>query len=175
MFWGKKVGLAVMHKKNAYELRNTLDECNVEYMVIGKGAAILQGYSSTTQDIDIFPSKDKVNCMRLLMALKSLGFRFDVESDGCVHSPSQEVLDGKDFIHLKGPFELDIVFAPDGFECYEEALPMKKVVDGFPVLSIDGIIRTKVAANRKKDLNDIDDLRLFGNWLKEREKTDGQK
>ncbi|HDP33662.1 MAG TPA: hypothetical protein ENN29_00975 [Candidatus Hydrogenedentes bacterium] len=75
---------------------------------------------------------------------------------------------------MKGPFELDIVFAPDGYESYEEALPMKKIVDGYPVMSVEGVIRTKGAAGRKKDLNDIDDLRLFAVWLRKKEHEDAQ-
>ena len=87
---------------------------------------------------------------KLLAALKDLGFLFDIDANGELQSPSCEILEAKDFIQLKGPFELDIVFAPDGFESYEEARPMKRIVDGFPVMSIDGIIRTKSAAGRKK-------------------------
>jgi hypothetical protein len=135
-------------------------------MIIGKGAAVLQGYSGTTQDIDIYPSKDPTNRERLLSALKELGFEFDRVNGGVVHSPAKEVLSGKDFIQLKEPFDLDVVFAPDGFNSYEEALRFKKEVDTFPVLSIEGIIKTKEAAGRKKDLNDIDDLKLFAAWLK---------
>jgi hypothetical protein len=42
---------------------------------------------------------------------------------------------------------------------------LKKVVDGFPVLSIEGIIKPKWPRS-KKDLNDIADLKLFADWLK---------
>ncbi len=161
-----------MQKADVVRLHAALSKHEVEYMIIGKGAAIMQGYSSTTQDIDIYPSKGPANIKKLLAALKDLGFIFDVKTDGELQSPSGEILAAKDFIQLKGPFELDIVFAPDGFESYEEALPMKKIVDGFPVMNIDGIIKTKTAAGRKKDLNDIDDLKLFREWLRKREKQD---
>ena len=163
-----------MQRTDAFRLHAVLSEYGVEYMIIGKGAAILQGYSSTTQDIDIYPSKEPANREKLLAALKQLGFKFDIEADGTIQSPSRDILAGKDFIQLKGPFELDIVFAPDGFESYEEALPMKRNVDGFPVMSIDGIIRTKTAAGRKRDLNDIDDLKLFRDWLRKRDRRNAQ-
>lgn len=163
-----------MQKSDVLRLHEALSAQGVEYMIIGKGAAIMQGYSSTTQDIDIYPSKTPPNTEKLLAGLKVLGFAFDVKIDGALQSPSSEILSAKDFIQLKGPFELDIVFAPDGFESYQEALPMKKIVDGFPVMNIDGIIRTKTAAGRKKDLNDIDDLKLFREWLRKREKQDAK-
>ncbi len=163
-----------MQKSDVNKLHQVLACHDVEYMIIGKGAAIMQGYSSTTQDIDIFPSKGKANCERLLEALKELGFVFDAVTDDRNKDTSNEILRGKDFVQLKGPFELDIVFAPDGFESYEEALPMKRIVDGFPVMSVEGIIKTKSAAGRKKDLNDIDDLRLFAAWLKKKDWQDAQ-
>lgn len=155
-----------MQHTDVFRLHAVLSSHEVEYMIIGKGAAIIQGYSSTTQDIDIYPSKLGENRERLLAALKELGFAFDVEADGVCRFPASEIREGKAFIQLKGPFELDIVFAPDGFVSYEQALPMKRVVDGFPVMSVDDIILTKAAAGRKKDLNDLDDLRLFAAWLK---------
>lgn len=159
-----------MQKQDAFRLRDTLKKHGVEYMLLGKGAAVLQGYSGTTQDIDIYPSTEPKNKTQLLAALRELGFEFDKVIDGVLHYPAKEVLEGKDFIQLKGPFELDIVFAPDGFESYEEALPLKRIVEGFPVLSIEGIIRTKEAAGRKKDLNDIGDLKLFAEWLRRKER-----
>ena len=161
-----------MQEADALRLHAVLEKHGVEYMFIGKGAAILQGFSSTTQDIDIYPAKDAENCQRLLAALEEMGFRFDVTIEGRIQSPSQEILDAKDFIQLQGPFQLDVVFAPDGFESYDEARRMKQSVDGLPVLSIEGIIKTKTAAGRKKDLNDIDDLRLFRDWLRKRKPSD---
>ncbi len=161
-----------MQKADVVRLHAALSAHGVEYMIIGKGAAIMQGYSSTTQDIDIYPSKTPPNMEKLLAALKDLRFVFDVNANGKLQSPSREILEAKDFIQLKGPFELDIVFAPDGFESYEEARPMKRIVEGFPVMNIDGIIRTKTAAGRKKDLNDIDDLKLFREWIGRQERND---
>ena len=163
-----------MQKSDVNKLHQVLARHDVEYMIIGKGAAIMQGYSSTTQDIDIYPSKEKGNCERLLSALKELEFIFDTAAGDRNNAFSSEILRGKDFVQLKGPFELDIVFAPDGFESYEDALPMKRIVDGLPVMSVEGIIKTKSAAGRKKDLNDIDDLRLFAAWLKKKDSRDAQ-
>ena len=164
-----------MQRADVFTLHAALADHKVEYMMIGKGAAIVQGYSSATQDIAIYPSKRAGNCESLLSALKELGFALDFESDGPCQAPSADILAGKDFIQLKGPFELDIVFAPDGFESYEEALPMKRLADGLPVMSVEGIIRTKAAAGRKRDLNDLDDLRLFAAWLKNEERKNAQK
>jgi hypothetical protein len=164
-----------MLQSDIQKLCKMLARYEVAFMIIGKGAAIIQGFSSTTQDIDIFPSKQGDNRERLLAALKELGFQFDIEINGQLNSPSNEILSGKDFIHLQQPFELDIVFSPDGFESYEEALPMKRMLEEYPVMSVEGIIKTKTAAGRKKDLNDLDDLQLFAAWLKKKGRDDAQK
>src|SRR5688500_629770 len=81
----------------------------VDYMLVGQGAAILQGFWGTTQDIDVYPRKSLVNCARLVAALRDLGFPIDAQREA-------EIMRGKDFIQLLEPFDLDIVFAPDGFE-----------------------------------------------------------
>jgi hypothetical protein len=41
---------------------------------------------------------------------------------------------GKDFVQLKnGPFDLDLVFAPDGIETFTDAWNRRVEVEGFPV------------------------------------------
>jgi len=103
---------------------DTFRKFNIEYMFIGKFAAILYGYPGTTQDIDIFPKKDKTNCENLLKALKELGFAVDKNLE-------EAILEGKDFIQIRGgPFPLDIIFAPDGIESYDAAQGRSKLIEG---------------------------------------------
>lgn len=59
------------------ELVDIFSKHGVEYLLIGKAAAMLYGYPGTTQDIDIFPKKSAENCLRLLNALKEIGFDMD--------------------------------------------------------------------------------------------------
>jgi hypothetical protein len=41
---------------------------------------------------------------------------------------------GKDFVQVRtGPFDLDLVFAPDGIERFEDAWNRRVDVEGFPV------------------------------------------
>lgn len=79
-----------------------------------------------------------------------------------------EIERGKDFVQLKnGPFDLDLVSAPDGIERFAEAWQRRVVVDGFPVCHLDDIIASKVAANRAKDRESIDRLRSFRDYWKQ--------
>ena len=69
---------------------------------------------------------------------------------------------GKDFVQLKnGPFDLDLVFAPDGIERFEDAWQRHIEVEGFPVCHLDDIIASKAATNRAKDRETLPRLRSF--------------
>jgi len=55
---------------------------------------------------------------------------------------AQEDRRGKDFVQLKnGPFDRDLIFAPDGIEEFDDAWKRRMEVEGFPVCDIDDIIR----------------------------------
>ena len=72
---------------------------------------------------------------------------------------------GKDFVQLKcGPFDLDLIFAPDGIETFAEAWGRRVVVDGFPVCHPDDIVASKEAANRPKDRESLPRLKSFLVW-----------
>ncbi|MEO8348989.1 MAG: hypothetical protein ABI610_08765 [Acidobacteriota bacterium] len=83
-----------------------------------------------------------------------------------------EVEQGKDFIQLRnGPFDLDLVFAPDGIERFEDAWHRRIEVEGFPVCHLDDIIASKAAANRVRDRESLPRLRAFREyWMKNRPK-----
>jgi len=143
------------------KLAEVFDSHRVRYLFIGKGGAILYGYPGTTQDIDIFPGKSEENCRNLVEALRELGFGMD-------RILKEAVIAGKDFIQIRGgPFPLDIVFAPDGIESFDEAQKRSKLIDGrFPCASIDDIIESKKAANRQRDKEELPRLEAFRDELK---------
>ncbi len=74
----------------------------------------------------------------------------------------QDIVAGKDFIQLtNGPFDLAIVFAPDGIETFADA-KRRAVMEGvFPVANIRDIIASKRASNRMKDHVDLHLPELF--------------
>ena len=127
----------------------------VDYMFIGKSGAILLGYPGTTQDVDVFPRKDSENGARIVAALKDLGFNID-------GTLTEEIIKGKDFVQIKsGPFDIDLVFAPDGIDSYEEAKTRMDVSSGFPVLNIRDIIASKRSAGRARDAVELPLLEAF--------------
>ena len=152
--------MGVFEYKNAEEVRNVFQRHGVKYLFIGKSGAILLGYSDTTQDVHLFVEKHAENCEKLVAALADLGFRISGQQ-------AEEVRRGRDFIQLRnGPFDLDVVFAPDGIERFEDAWKRHVEVHGFPVCNIDDIIASKEAANRQRDRESLPRLLGFRDWLK---------
>lgn len=143
------------HPAQAQELATAFAAHQVDYMFIGKSGAILLGYPSTTQDVDVYPRKDEDNGRRIVAALREIGFELEA-------SLVQEIIRGKDFVQIKsGPFDVDLVFAPDGIESYDEAKSRMDVSTGFPVLNIRDIIASKRAARRAKDAVELPLLEAF--------------
>ena len=144
----------------AEEIRDALKRHSVQYLFIGKSGAILHGYPDTTQDADIFVRRQRRNGSALVDALRELGFAI-------TSTQRDEIVRGKDFVQLKdGPFDLDLVFAPDGIERFEDAFQRRVEVEGFPVCSLDDIIASKVASNRQKDREALPRLRAFRDYLR---------
>jgi len=94
-------------------------------------------------------------------ALKDIGFTLTDEQ-------AAEIIRGKDFVQLKnGPFDLDLVFAPDGIERFEDAYRRRVDVEGFPVCHIDDIIASKEASGRAKDRESLPRLKAFREyWIR---------
>jgi hypothetical protein len=153
--------MAAFDYRQAREIRDVFASQDVRYLFLGKSGAILLGFPDTTQDADLFVERSPANGAALVRALRQLGFALTETQAG-------EINLGKDFVQLKnGPFDLDLIFAPDGIERFEDAWRRRVDVEGFPVCHIDDIIASKVATNRQKDRESLPRLRSFREyWLK---------
>lgn len=152
--------MAAFEYRQAEEIRNAFNRNGCRYLFLGKSGAILLGFPDTTQDADLFIEKSAENGEAMVRALIELGFPLDEQQKG-------EVRRGKDFIQLKnGPFDLDLIFAPDGIERFQDAWSRRIDVDGFPVCHLDDIIASKAATNRRKDRESLPRLISFREyWL----------
>ena len=155
--------MAAFEYRQAEEIRDTFARHACRYLFIGKSGAILLGFPDTTQDADLFVDRSTDNGRALVEALRELGFTLTDEQAGDIER-------GKDFVQLKnGPFDLDLVFAPDGIEQFEDAWQRRVEIEGFPVCHIDDIIASKAATNRQKDRESLPRLRSFREyWLRGR-------
>ena len=155
--------MAAFEYRQAEEVRDSFARHGVRYLFLGKSGAILLGFPDTTQDAVLFVDRTPANCAALVRALRELGFALTDTQAG-------EIERGKDFVQLKnGPFDLDLVFAPDGIERFADAWQRRVEVEGFPVCHLDDIIASKAATNRVKDRESLPRLRSFRvYWLEHR-------
>ena len=155
--------MAAFEYRQAQEIRDSFQRHGIRFLFLGKSGAILLGFPDTTQDADLFADKTPENCAALVAALRELGF-------GLTAPQAAEIERGKDFIQLRnGPFDLDLVFAPDGIKRFSDAWRRRVEVEGFPVCHIDDIIASKAATNRQKDRESLPRLRSFREyWMRRR-------
>ena len=155
--------MAGFEYRQALEIREAFARHGVRYLFIGKSGAILLGYPDTTQDADLFPERSPGNGRAIVAALRDLVFPL-------TELEAAEIERGKDFVQIRsGPFDIDLVFAPDGIDRFADAWARRIDVDGFPVCHPDDIIASKAAANRVKDREGLPRLRAFREyWVAQR-------
>ena len=146
--------------RQAEELAASFRRHGVRYLFLGKSGAILHGFPDTTQDADLYVKRDPQNGSAVVAALRELGFALS-------NRQAEDIERGKDFVQLKnGPFDLDLIFAPDGIEHFEHAWRRRVMVEGFPVCHLDDIIASKEATGRVKDRESLPRLKAFRTyWL----------
>jgi hypothetical protein len=156
--------MATFEYKQAEEVRDAFNKHGCEYLFIGKSGAILLGFPDTTQDADVFVAKSAKNGAALVAGIRELGFKVTDELEA-------QIRRGKDFVQLKdGPFDLDLIFAPDGIEKFEDAWQRRVDVRGFHVCNLDDIIASKIASNRPKDRESLPRLISFREYWRAQNK-----
>lgn len=120
--------------RQAEEIRDAFVRRGVRYLFLGKSGMILLGFPDTTQDADVCVEKTPQNGAAIVGALGDIGFTL-------THDEAQDIFRGKALVQLKnGPFDLDLVFAPDGIERFADAWSRRVNVEGFEVCHPDDII-----------------------------------
>ncbi|MGQ0714895.1 MAG: hypothetical protein ACT4PJ_14415 [Gemmatimonadaceae bacterium] len=147
-------------------LITTLARHGVQYVMIGAVAARLQGFPRMTADADITPARDPENVRRLAAALRELEARVYTESvpEGLPFDCSPSMLARADLWNLvTSAGRLDVAFAPSGTEGYPDLIRNALSFDVFgarlDVASLEDIIRSKEAADRPQDRQDVVILR----------------
>lgn len=143
------------HPIQAEEIAMAFRDEKVDYLFIGKSGAILLGYPGTTQDVDVFPRRSPENGRRIVTALRKISFEINSELE-------REIVAGKDFVQIKtGPFDVDLVFAPDGITSFDEAEARGLSEGIFHVANLRDIIASKRATGRQKDKIELPLLESF--------------
>jgi hypothetical protein len=121
-------------------------------MVVGGYAVALYGYIRTTDDLDLWISRDPENTQRITSALREFGFR---SSD----LAPEIFLKEKQIIRLgKAPLRIEIATSLSGVsfpDCYKNC--HKETLDGIRInfINLKDLKLNKKACGRSKDLNDL--------------------
>ena len=146
----------------------TLDGHGVKFVLIGALAARLYGFPRVTADADITPAIDAGNMERLASALRELHAKVYTESipEGLAFDCSAKTLERARMWNLvTSAGRIDIAFQPAGTTGFDDlasgAVKFKAYGVTFLAASVDDIIRSKEAANRAKDREDVAILRAM--------------
>jgi hypothetical protein len=138
----------------------------VNFVLIGTLAARLQGFPRLTADADITPARDGQNLNRLASALRELDARVFTEAvpEGLRFDCSAEALSRAEMWNLVTTAgRLDLAFTPSGTAGYDDLIKgaVRFEVYGTELLvaSLEDIVRSKEAAGRPQDRQDVAVLR----------------
>lgn len=148
------------------ETVSVLHDSEVEFVLIGGAAMGVQGSAHLTKDIDFCYERTSKNIERLARALQpfhpvlrgaptGLPFQFDAKT----------IEAGMNFTLTTDLGDLDFLGEVSGLGSYKEVLASseRKDIGGIDclVLSLDGLIKAKMAAGRPRDLYVLPELRAL--------------
>jgi len=144
-------------------LLNALRSSEVSFVIVGGIAATFHGSSRLTNDLDVVYERSAVNYERVTRALApfdpylrgappGLPFRFDVET----------IKRGLNFTLRTSSGDIDLLGELTGVGTYADVLGQSVEAELFGstcrFINLDGLIRSKRAAGRAKDLEVIAEL-----------------
>lgn len=146
----------------------TLVHHEVEFVLIGGVAATLYGSNLRTGDVDICPRRTAENLERLADALIEMKARIRADGvpGGVPFQPDGRFLTGVELLNLSTAYgDFDLSFRPSGTEGFDELWPCRVVFElddiAVAVAALDDIIRSKEAADRPKDREQLPTLRAL--------------
>lgn len=145
------------------EIVRALVEADVDFVIIGGVAVVLQAMPRFTKDLDICYSTEQANLDALGEVLVALGTRLRGIPDEVPFVPDGRTLRQTRMMCLTTPVgDIDLLVDPDGAPAYKTLRRHAEVkeVGGqqVRVASIDDLIAMKSAAGRPQDLIDIESL-----------------
>jgi len=136
------------------EILELLNKHEVEYIVVGGVAAVIQGAPVTTFDIDALVRISEENASRLVCALDELEAHFR-EHQTTIRPTRDDIMAGGHLLLMTRAGPLDILGFIGNDERYEDLIDASSDVPmaagNFRVLNLEELIRQKKAANRPKD------------------------
>jgi predicted nucleotidyltransferase len=136
---------------------HSLNNYNVEYILVGGYAVILHGYRRVTGDMDIWVNRTKENYSRLVSAFNEFRLPvFDMTEERFLNPESADV-----FSYGRPPVSIDIITQLKGVnfsEAFSQAQTFEEEGLKIRFIHLNNLIQAKKAAGRHKDLDDIEKL-----------------
>lgn len=136
------------------ELLEVLEKHSVRYMIIGGHAVAFHAEPRWTKDLDIWIATDKRNARAVFRALAEFGAPLKEYT-------AEDFQDNAWFSFGEPPNRVDILMATPG-PTFKSAWPerVEAEIDGVPAIYVGraGLVALKLAAGRKRDLDDLDAL-----------------
>lgn len=143
-------------------LIRTLAKHRVQYVLIGALGARMYGFPRVTADADITPNREPANVERLVASLRELEAKIytDTVPEGLAFDCTPAMLARADTWNLvTRAGRLDLAFVPSGTKGYAELAPNAAHFAVFDadllVARLEDILRSKAAADRPKDRQDV--------------------
>lgn len=139
------------------EFIQSLNNHQVEYILVGGYAVILHGYRRITGDMDIWVNRTKENYSRIVSAFNEFKLPvFDMTEEKFLNPEAADV-----FSYGRPPVSIDIITQLKGVS-FMEAFSQAKIFEeeGLQIrfIHLDNLLQAKKAAGRHKDLDDIEKL-----------------
>ena len=133
----------------------SLNENDVEYLIVGGYAVAIYGHPRYTKDLDVWLSPTQANITKLLKALSDFGFE-------STQLKVEDFLNEDNVIQLGyPPNRIDLLTAIDGVQ-FSSSFADRKIIQlqeiELPVISLSHLIQNKLSAGRLQDLADAEKL-----------------
>lgn len=136
------------------EILELLNKYEVEYIVVGGVAAVIQGAPITTFDLDALVRICDDNADRLSLALDELDAHYR-EHQSTIKPTKEDILAGGHLLLLTRAGPLDVLGFVGDNDRYEDLIQMSSEVSmtigKFRVLDLEELVRQKMAMDRPKD------------------------
>ena len=135
----------------------SLNDNDVDYLLVGGYAVILHGYRRTTGDLDIWVNRTKENYKKLSDAFYEFGLPLlDMTEDNFLNSKKIDV-----YSYGRPPVAIDILIEVKGCSFNEALLQSKIYIEeelSIKFINLKTLKQAKNAAGRFKDLDDLEKL-----------------
>jgi len=153
------------------DLLKRLNNCAVEYVLVGGVAAVVHGSQLVTGDLDICAPLDAPNLAKIVGALSDLQAKFRMTPDRRPLPTEPDELAGYKNLYLETLLgQLDILSEIAGVGDYAEVAMHSITLDLggaiCRVLDLDTLIKSKKALGRPRDLQAVIELEAIRQHLK---------